>query len=571
MPRPGTSGGGHRSSGGHSSGRVGGGHHVGSSSRRPTGGSSFNRGPSFGGGYHHEPPPPRPPRRGYYGYRRNTYTHSSSGLGTLIACIIIFAIIIFSFFMISNDHNDVTSTIENPVAYDNNCIKDELGYIENQSKLSKNLKNFYNKTGIQPYIYLKSYDESLTSDNQKDEYAQTWYSENIDNEDTFLFVYFEEQNSDEIGYMAYVNGKQVTSVMDSEAIDIFWNYIDRYWTDSSLSTVDVFTKTFDSTAKTIMKKSTTSKDIIKIICIIVGIVIVIGGIIYILRMKFKRDKEKAKENPYALDKIAKIKEEFSRNEGKAREKYPDVFYYYDGLIDTPISQSMHPAGIVASPITLADNYGVLVNDGKVILQIDMDCVHEVSLVKYDILGLKNIEIIKDACNIAGIPYPYSHEINWNDEAVWKDMLRSPVGIFEFEGEYAFSLLRQYEPHSVFDMSLVTAALRPSGASYRNDLMNHKPHYNPSPIIDELLKDNYGYLIYQEDVIKFLTEICGFSGSDADNTRRAIARKDEERLKKALPEILEGYCTKSPQPREIAEQEAAEFVQIIKDASSYMFG
>lgn len=54
--------------------------------------------------------------------------------------------------------------------------------------------------------------------------------------------------------MAYVNGKQVTSVMDSEAIDIFWNYLDRYWTDSSLSTVDVFTKTFDSTAKTIMKK-----------------------------------------------------------------------------------------------------------------------------------------------------------------------------------------------------------------------------------------------------------------------------------------------------------------------------
>ena len=160
MPRPGTSGGGHRSSGGHSSSRVGGGHHVGSSSRRPTGGSSFNRGPSFGGGYHHEPPP-RPPRRGYYGYRRNTYTHSSSGLGTLIACIIIFAIIIFSFFMISNDHSDVTSTInrekiENPVAYDNNCIKDELGYIENQSKLSKNLKNFYTKTGIQPYIYLKS-------------------------------------------------------------------------------------------------------------------------------------------------------------------------------------------------------------------------------------------------------------------------------------------------------------------------------------------------------------------------------------------------------------------------------
>lgn len=320
MPRPGTSSGGHRSSGGHSSSRVGGGHHVGRSSR-PTGSSSFNRGPSMHH-YHHTPPPPR---RGYYGYRRNVYTSSSSGLGTLIACLIVFAVVIFSFFMIASDDSDVTSTInrekiENPIPYDNNCIKDELGYVENTSKLSKNLKNFYNKTGIQPYIYLKSYDETLTSDSQKDNYAQNWYEQNIDNEDTFLFVYYEDQDPNEIGYMAYVNGKQVTSVMDSEAVNIFWNYIDRYWTDYSLSTVEVFTKTFNSTANTIMEKSTTSNDIIKIICIIVGIIIVIGGIIYILRMKFKRDKEKAKETveilKTPLDKSDELRDKYLNEEGK---------------------------------------------------------------------------------------------------------------------------------------------------------------------------------------------------------------------------------------------------------------
>lgn len=320
MPRPGTSSGGHRSSGGHSSSRVGGGHHVGRSSR-PTGSSSFNRGPSMHH-YHHTPPPPR---RGYYGYRRNVYTSSSSGLGTLIACLIVFAVVIFSFFMIASDDSDVTSTInrekiENPIPYDNNCIKDELGYVENTSKLSKNLKNFYNKTGIQPYIYLKSYDETLTSDSQKDNYAQNWYEQNIDNEDTFLFVYYEDQDPNEIGYMAYVNGKQVTSVMDSEAVNIFWNYIDRYWTDDSLSTVEVFTKTFNSTANTIMEKSTTSNDIIKIICIIIGIIIVIGGIIYILRMKFKRDKEKAKETveilKTPLDKSDELRDKYLNEEGK---------------------------------------------------------------------------------------------------------------------------------------------------------------------------------------------------------------------------------------------------------------
>ena len=288
------------------------------------------------------------------------------------------------------------------------------------------------------------------------------------------------------------------------------------------------------------------------------------------RIKVENEKLFA-QNPWAGKISSTIKKEFEIDEATARKKYPEVFYYYDGLLDVAISQSMHPAGIVASPVTLADNYGTFYSDGKVILQIDMECVHEVSLVKYDILGLKNIEIIKDAYALIGESYPNSHEINWNDEAVWADMLKSPIGIFQFEGDFAFSMLRQYKPHSIFDMSLITAALRPSGASYRDDLMKHKPHKNPSTIIDELLKDNNGYLIYQEDVIKFLQQICGFSGSDADNTRRAIGRKDEERLKKALPQILEGYCEKSPQPREVAEQEAKEFLQIIEDASSYMFG
>lgn len=284
-----------------------------------------------------------------------------------------------------------------------------------------------------------------------------------------------------------------------------------------------------------------------------------------------KNEEMEKKNPYSLAKIAQVKTDYAADPEAAKLKYTDIFYYFDGLKDTPVSQSMHPAGIVASPISLVDNYGLMVNDGRLVLQIDMDCVHEVSLVKYDILGLENIGIVRDACKIAGIPYPKSHEVNWDDQAVWRDMLRSPAGIFEFESRFAFDMLKRYQPHSIFDMSLVTAALRPSGASYRDDLMAHRLHYNPSELIDKLLEKNYGYLIYQEDVIKFLTDICGFSGSDADNTRRAIARKDEARLQEALPKILEGYCNKSSKPREVAEQEAKEFIQIIEDASSYMFG
>ena len=219
---------------------------------------------------------------------------------------------------------------------------------------------------------------------------------------------------------------------------------------------------------------------------------------------------------------------------------------------------MHPAGIVASPITLPDNYGTFWNEGKRIISIDMNEIHEVSLVKYDILGLKNIKIIKDTCELAGIKYPLSHEINWEDKNVWNDIITSKVGIFQFESHFAFSLMKQYKPQRINDLSLINAALRPSGTSYRDRLIAKEFNKNPSEQIDELLKENNGFLVFQEDTIKFLQDICGLSGSEADNVRRAIGRKDKDRLEKALPQILEGYCNKSNKPREIAEEEAKAF-------------
>ncbi len=282
------------------------------------------------------------------------------------------------------------------------------------------------------------------------------------------------------------------------------------------------------------------------------------------------DKDKD-DNPFSLDAIAKIKEEYDNNPDETKKKYPELFYYFDGLLNTAISQSMHPAGIIVSPVTLPDNYGSFWSDGKRILQINMEECHDVNLNKYDLLGLKNVEIIKDTCALAEIPYPKAHDINWNDDKVWDDMITASAGIFQFEGDYAFKMLQQFKPHSVNDMSKVNASLRPSGASYRDRLLAREFNHNPSELIDNLLEDTYGHLVYQEQVIAFLQQICGLSGSAADNVRRAIGRKQKDRLDAAMPSILEGYCAKSDKPRDIAEAEAKKFLQIIEDASSYMFG
>ncbi len=285
----------------------------------------------------------------------------------------------------------------------------------------------------------------------------------------------------------------------------------------------------------------------------------------------KHPKEKETKSPYHYSKMEEIKDLYDADPETAKKKYSELFYYFDGLLNTAISQSMHPAGIIASPVSLYDNYGTFWSEGKRIVCINMEEVHEVSLVKYDILGLKNIQIIKDTCELIGIDYPLSHQINWNDEKVWKDIITSNVGIFQFEGNYAFTLLKKYRPKKINDLSLVNAALRPSGASYRDRLIARKTNKNPSELIDNLLADNNGFLVFQEDVIAFLQKICGLSGSEADNVRRAIGRKQIDRLEKAMPTILEGYCKMSDKPRKIAEEEAKEFLEIISNASSYMFG
>lgn len=230
------------------------------------------------------------------------------------------------------------------------------------------------------------------------------------------------------------------------------------------------------------------------------------------------------DNPYSIPRVKVIKNEFEADEEKARKKYKELFYYYDGLASVKVSQSVHPAGMVISPISLDDHFGTFNKDGDECLLLDMENIHDYTgLAKYDFLVLSTVEIIRDTFNYLGKKYPKTYEINWDDQEVWEAMLESPIGVFQFESAYAFQCLEKFKPHSIFDMALVTAAVRPSGASYRDDLLAHKRYKNPSPIIDELLSDSLNYLVFQEQTIKFLQQICGLSGSEADNIRRAIGQ------------------------------------------------
>lgn len=191
--------------------------------------------------------------------------------------------------------------LESGVGYGNNCIIDNIGWFDNVTKTEKSIKKFYDKTGVQPYIVLNAYDSTLLTDTAKEEYAKKWYDEHIKNESTFLYMYFAEPDTDnDVGYMAYVNGKQVSSVMDSEAIEIFWAYVDKYWY-SDMSTDDMFTTIFTKTADRIMTKSTTAADIGNNAVKVIGVIVAFAGIIVVMVIRRKHKAEEAKETEKILN------------------------------------------------------------------------------------------------------------------------------------------------------------------------------------------------------------------------------------------------------------------------------
>jgi hypothetical protein len=142
-------------------------------------------------------------------------------------------------------------------SFDSNCIIDEVNWFDDAKSAGKELKTFYDKTGVQPYVMLKEYDSSLIDDSSLDEYSYNYYVDNIVNEDSFLFVYVDGANGD-FGNYIYVVGDNAAAVMDDTAINIFLDYIDEYWDDGSISTDDMFVNAFNNTASRIMGSSSSS-------------------------------------------------------------------------------------------------------------------------------------------------------------------------------------------------------------------------------------------------------------------------------------------------------------------------
>ena len=270
-----------------------------------------------------------------------------------------------------------------------------------------------------------------------------------------------------------------------------------------------------------------------------------------------------------------------------REQYKELFEYVDIVNGTVVSIGTHPCGQVVSPIPLDENMGLLTlaTCKNPVTMLNMKEIDSLNYVKLDILGLDNIQIINETCKLAGIERLTPQNVDDNDEAVWQSIKEDTLGIFQWDGSGSYYIKDLFSDETIKRIKKVypdfryidlmacgNGAIRPAGASYRDELAQGIFRDNGHKALNDLLAPTLGYLVYQEQIIAFLNQFCGYTMGEADIVRRGFAKKTG--TEQFIPQIKSGFIKTMKEKYEVEEEESEHivesFIQVIEDASSYLF-
>lgn len=289
-----------------------------------------------------------------------------------------------------------------------------------------------------------------------------------------------------------------------------------------------------------------------------------------------------------LDEVDAICNVVEQDEDGCRSKYPELFKYVDIVNGCVVSVGNHPCGLVCSPVSIDDRMGLFTTstDDVPISQINMKEVDLQNYVKLDLLKLDTIELINETCKLAGIERLTPDNIDINDGAVWNSIRDDTTCIFQWEGATGDRYIKQLlsdsniQKFKAFNpdidymtlLSIGNGAIRPAGASYRDDLANGVIRKSGNAAIDEFMKPTFGYLVFQCQIIQFLHEYCGYTMGEADVVRRHFAKKIG--TDKDIPQIKAGFAKTMSERYNMSQEESdaviADFIQVIIDASNYLF-
>src|SRR5512133_2323860 len=258
------------------------------------------------------------------------------------------------------------------------------------------------------------------------------------------------------------------------------------------------------------------------------------------------------------------------------EPQTKVLFEYGKILEgLSRNAGVHAAGVVIADRDLTD-YIPLCRDVKgndVISQYAMGPLNDLGLLKMDFLGLKTLTVIEDT--LARIhqrePNFSLKDIPLDDAAAFALYNRGEtIGLFQMESGGMTSLSKQFDVKKLDDIIALIALYRPGPMELIPEYVKAKKGITPikylHPLLEDICADTYGVMIYQEQVMAAASKLAGYSLAQADLLRRAMGKKDKEKMAKERRNFIEG-CART---NKIPEKKANAIFDLLEKFAGYGF-
>ncbi len=256
----------------------------------------------------------------------------------------------------------------------------------------------------------------------------------------------------------------------------------------------------------------------------------------------------------ALEAVPELREVSSNREDIGR--ILDVALKIEGM---PRHSSIHAAGIVIGKGPLWDYVPLArTQEGDVVTQYPMEDLEALGLLKIDFLALRTLTVMQRAVKLVeedtGRPFDLE-EAPLDDPATY-DMLSlgDSMGVFQLESSWVRDFLKELKPRRLSDIVATVALCRPGPMQQIPEFLRARagePKYL-HPSLEPILKETFGVLVYQEQILQIAAAVAGFTLGQADILRRAVGKKKKELLEESEEAFLTG-ASKKGLPAPVAKQ------------------
>lgn len=212
----------------------------------------------------------------------------------------------------------------------------------------------------------------------------------------------------------------------------------------------------------------------------------------------------------------------------------------------PRHASTHAAGVVITQNPVYEYVPVQLSDNNIVTQFPMTTLEQLGLLKMDFLGLRNLTVIHETQRLIRQHQPdfSADQIDFEDPKVFSLLSKGQTqGVFQLESEGIKQVLRKMQPRSIEDVIAVISLYRPGPMDSIPRYINNKNHpqhiHYKHPKLENILGVTYGCIVYQEQVMRIVRDLAGYSYGRADLVRRAMSKKKMDVMERERAIFING--------------------------------